>query len=487
MQAPWLLREIRRCAPLIALLHQVTGADLKAIYAGPTMTLMAAQVMPAFKRVFEDEGGFGKFVKSPKPVFTFSADGLKALTGLEGVEFSVQFAYTNDSSNLESMTACCGVWDECGQKENKLESFEAFDRRLTLARSVSFGQIYRWLQGESITFGENGELVVPGASKAIRSALAWWIDEFYAKEGDSGRFGRRLWGTTPYVWGWFKNKVYDRAVKGQDGFEFFNFPTWLNPFQKKANIMAKKATMPFWRWSMMYEGLFTKPAGLIYDCFDYNENTVDDFEIPPTWSIHPGADFGLNNVSGVLIAVDPQQERHPVTGQLYHPLYLIRDYLATDPEDRARAVGSADRKPTKAEHAKAIADGHKLATGAGGSHTEEDSREAFTKAGLPLGEPPVNAVDVQIGCVYEALQLRILKAFRKGAAKTIDDLETYSVELDDNQDPTDKIAEKAKWHRLDALRYIITWLRPPRQVSKVQAASRPVPEIRRAAENYVPR
>src|SRR5579862_6946277 len=61
-QAPWLLREIQRSAPLIRML----GSG-KFIYAGPTMTLLQEQALPYFEWLFQDEERLGRLIKGSKP------------------------------------------------------------------------------------------------------------------------------------------------------------------------------------------------------------------------------------------------------------------------------------------------------------------------------------------------------------------------------------------------------------------------------------
>lgn len=400
VEAPWLLREIQRCAPLI---KRMGGG--KFLYAGPTLTLLAAQAIPAFRLLFEEDERLGRLVMSPKPIFNFSREGLYKTLGFADCPVSVHFAYTNDSSNLESMTALGAVWDEAGQKENRQASHEAMNRRLKVARS-------------------NG-------------------------------FGRRLWGTTPYEWHWFKYDVIDRI----DGVTsvLLNWPSWMNPMvsEDECRIELEKG-MPLWRWQMMYLGQFTRPAGLIYDTFDFNLDTCEAFTIPPDWKIYPGADFGNVNMAGGAVAEDPVTKT----------LYVIGEYLAGTNKSLVDHV-----KGIKASLSD-YAPGHGFQVGAGGSHQEEGWRDGCRSLGLLLNEPPVNDVEVQIQCVYSQLATHSLKVFRT-CRGVIDNLTMYSRELDDMNNPTEKIANKASYHHADWLRYIVTMLRPPKlkRKSTIQARS----------------
>ncbi len=413
----WLLREIQRCAPLVRSL----GSG-KFIYAGPTLELLKAQALPSFKELFQEKEGLGRLIEGSKPVFRFSREGLLKVFGFCDCPVTITFAYTKESSNLESMTALGGIWDEAGQKDNKYESYGAYNRRLKVARSATFASVAAF-------------------------APVWWQEWYGQVEGAAAKFGRRLWGTTPYEWNWFKAEVVDRAIKKVQGFEFFNWPSWRNPRVIEEECRAELANgMPLWSWLMMYTGEFTRPAGLIYDTFDYDLNTCEPFDIPAGWIRRPGSDFGSVNMGSVIVAEDPATRT----------LYAISEYLEGNKsfEDHATGIKKYKNPMTGLEEV------HALSVGAGGSHQEEGWREAFRKNGIALDEPPVSNVDVGIGCVYSEVSTRKLVIFRT-CTKLIDEIQSYSRELGPDGQPTEKIAHKSIYHLLDALRYIITKLRPP--------------------------
>jgi hypothetical protein len=54
---------------------------------------------------------------------------------------------------------------------------------------------------------------------------------------------------------------------------------------------------------MFYRAMFSRPAGLIYDCLDPKRHKVPRFTIPPTWHRMLGIDFGGINTSGIFLAV----------------------------------------------------------------------------------------------------------------------------------------------------------------------------------------
>lgn len=388
IQAPWLLREIARCAPAIRQL-----GNGKFIYAGPTLTLLEQQAIPSFVELFEETYRLGKLIRGNKPKFVFSRDGLQRVLGFSHCPVTVNFAYTNDSSNLESMTALAGVWDEAGQKENKLASFRAFNRRLKVARSMGYG--------------------------------------------------RRLWGTTPYEWGWFKTNVVDVAERRDSGYRMFNFPSWMNPIVSEEECRKDlDQGMPLWEWQMMYLGLYTKPAGIIYDSFDSERMLVTRFEFPDHWPRWIGLDFGLRNTAAIFVAEELDSEGKP-TGR------LIR-YRTYKPGHN-RSVEDHVRELLKGEP--------RLPIAVGGSHTEADVRAAFRLAGLPVEEPPVSDVEAGILCVYGEHSRGETLVFND-LADYLDEKLSYSRELGDDGKPTDKIRDKASYHLMDAERYLMSKLRP---------------------------
>ena len=85
--------------------------------------------------------------------------------------------------------------------------------------------------------------------------------------------------------------------------------------------------------------------------------------------------------------------------------------------------------------------------------------------GLPVREPDVKEVEVGIDRVYGAHANNEIVIFND-LTEYLDQKHTYARELDSQDRPTEKIADKATYHFLDAERYIIGYLKrkgQPRQ------------------------
>jgi hypothetical protein len=376
-----------------------------------TYKLLSRKFLPELKKEFKDYADF----KISDQQFIFTEAGSKRLYGSSwnGEPTIIQLGHAENPDSLESATLKAVVWDECGQRLVPEQSFRTVESRLMVNR------------------------------------------------------GRMLLASRPYESGW-----YERLVKkGQSEYgkvKVISFPSWANPMNPTEDDpywSELRATMPEWMFTILYEGRFTQPLGLIYDCFDYERDTCDDFPIPDNWNCYPGADFGEVNTAGIVIAEDPHSKE----------LYAIHEYH----------TGS---KKTTAEHIQGIKSGihphtgqkvqYRLSVGAGGARTEEGLRELSSLYGMMLDEPPDNNVEVQIQCVYEQIARHKLKFFRRACERTIDQIQLYSREVDDEGNVTDKIADKAKWHLMDAVRYIVTKLRPPVVMSSTVASYVPRPEVK---------
>src|ERR1019366_6940432 len=81
-------------------------------------------------------------------------------------------------------------------------------------------------------------------------------------------------------------------------------------------------------------------------------------------------------------------------------------------------------------------------------------------AGIPIhgpAKPETQVVEVGINRVYEAFALNQILVF-EDLHGFLDELQSYSRELDEMGEPTEKIEAKETFHLLDAVRYVISYL-----------------------------
>ncbi|MFA5378938.1 MAG: terminase [Dehalococcoidia bacterium] len=270
--------------------------------------------------------------------------------------------------------------------------------------------------------------------------------------------GRVLGTTTPYNLGWLKQQVYDRWRAGDPDIDVIQFTSVTNPAFPQEEFDDMRQSMPGWKFMMFYGGQFEKPAGLIYSDFidDYRENgghKVRPFVVPVEWPRYGGIDPGGVNTAKLWLA-------HDTIADVY---YLYRESL--------------DGNKSTKQHVKDILDrikltGERVITWHIGQKSEGQQRMDYRAAGLTgVVDPDVTDVESGIDRVIE-----LLKDFRlfifDTCIGTLDQMGSYARELDDMGEPTEAIKDKAKYHYLDGLRYLVAGLKRRNQGRVVQARAK---------------
>lgn len=256
--------------------------------------------------------------------------------------------------------------------------------------------------------------------------------------------GRILMTTRPYYMGWLKRYVYDRWKAGDPAYNVVRMESQHNPQFPMEEWHRMRQTLPAWKFNLKYRGIFERPAGRIYDCFRSEEHTVDPFEIPRSWKRYVGLDFGGVNTAATLWAEEPNPDPRKSV------LYCYGEYWpAAKGEVTARPAGAhvqALKKDEPGLPAKCV----------GGSKSEGQWRVEFAKAGYPVAAPLFSDVEVGIEKVYGLINTGRVKVF-SSCVYLLEELEGYSRELDDEDNPTDTIEDKDAYHLLDSARYILGW------------------------------
>ena len=249
--------------------------------------------------------------------------------------------------------------------------------------------------------------------------------------------GRALLTTTVYNLGWLKTEFYDRWTDGDPDYNVVQFPSYYNPAFPYEEYQRAKRTLPEWRFQMFYRGMFARPAGLIYRDFT-DDMLVDPFKVPSDWRRVVGVDFGGANLALLWLA------QHPKT----LVWYAYRDQL----------VGGLST-PEYVGGARALidAEGATDVTFVGGSGSEGQERRDWTAAGLRVEEPPIGEVEPGISRVIGLIRKGQFRVFRNLRGLR-DELGSYRRKLDDSGQPLEDIVDKRLYHRLDALRYAVSYI-----------------------------
>lgn len=346
--------------------------------ASSTFPTFDTKFLPALKDYFCRKVKWGKYKAG--------RGGAGVIEGFDGSRILCRMG--TDPDALESGTFKGAILDEWGQDKIPVESWEAVKRRL-------------------------------------------------AKEK-----GRAIFGTTPYSLGWLKQQVYDRWIGGDPLYEVVNFRSIDNPGYPLEEYERCRRELPDWKFQMFSNGLFTRPAGLIYG--DYNDSYRElgghlarPFRIPDHWLRYVGVDFGgsIHNAQ-IWIAEDPEN----------HNLFAYREVCGIDNTGPEQARDAAEYKEP-------------VTLALGGAHSEGDKRHEWSLAGFPISEPFIFDVESGIDRVTALFKTKRLYIFDTLTGLR-SELGTYSRELDDTGEPLEKIKDKEKFHRLDALRYIATAFNP---------------------------
>ena len=361
-----------------------------------TYDLFNQKMLPELLEVFEQTLGIGKYHTGSKVIEL--SENLVPIW--DGGRFLGKHAKdpnmfgriilrsADSSSGLESMTAKAAWLDEAGQKEYTLLTWEAVQRRLSIAAG-------------------------------------------------RGR-GRVLLTTTIYDPNWLKWEVFDRWAKGDPDYRVIQFPSTMNPAFSRKEFERMRKSMPAWRFRMMYEGEYTKPAGLVYTSFDEEVCVVDRFEIPDNWLWFIGHDFG--GVNSVALAF----AQNPHSGELY--LVYEWHFAGLSVEQQAAILQSRLK-------------GRIIVHRAGGSHQEMGWRKSFTLLHWPIVEPRENAVDVGIQHVFSLHQQNQIKVFRDNQGYLEEKL-SYSYQTGQDFSVDDiTIVNKKRYHYMDAERYIMGYIK----------------------------
>lgn len=366
------------------------------LFASPTFSLLEVKALPEFRRYFEKTLKLGRFYRSPIKRFVFSKEGARRTFG------------DRWSPNAPPTQVFFGY----AANPDSLESATYKAAVLDEAGQKTFKQ---------------------GSFEAVRRRL-------------SIARGRALICTTPYDLGWLKTQVWDRWDKGEAGYEVINFKSIANPLFSREEYDEAKRVLPAWRHAMFYDGQFSRPAGQIYDCFDTRKHLISPFEIPADWKRIVGLDFGQVNTAAVFLAERPGTKE----------LYLYKEYgpvggRTAKQHLAAMMVGEPiDPHTRKRVRIRAV----------GGAPSEDDWRDEFTGAGLYVEQPPISEVEVGIDRVYGTIARDELRVFST-CERTIRQFADYSREVDEDHDyeVQEEIAEKARFHLMDGLRYGISPLR----------------------------
>lgn len=377
----WLWREVRRRG----------AGDYLAVSS--TWPLFQKKMLREMREVFEHVVQIGRYWSASRVLELRDPDtgAFWARRQDDPMWGRVIMGTAEQGGSLESATALAAWEDECGQDEFDLAAHEAIVRRLSLSQ------------------------------------------------------GRLLGTTTLYNLGWTKTEVYDRWQAGDPDYLVVQADSTVNPAFPRAEFERARRTLPEWKFRMMYQGVFDRPAHLVYSAYSDEPRErggcrVADFDLPPEWPRYVGVDFGAVHTATVWLALDPDRR----------VLYAYRETLEG-------GMTTADHARRGLERGAA----ENVVTWVGGAPGETQQRADWTSAGVAVQAPRVadveTGIDRTIG-LFQALRLYVFDSCRGLRGE----LGSYRRKLDAQGQPTEQIDAREQYHRLDALRYVALEVAEPR-------------------------
>jgi hypothetical protein len=365
--------------------------------------LFKLKLLPAIREVFETVLGVGRY---------WASDRIIELKESREVDFKANRAddpmwgriilrSADASGGLESATAKAAILDEAGQDRFTLLAWRAIKRRLALSRGRILITTTLYNLGWIVQ-----EVIEPAERDGVKSIQSIGNGELEYTDSEKA----------------------DTAL--------IQFDSIINPTYPEDEYEEARATLPDDEFELFYRGRVAQLRTLIYNAFDRRMHVRPRFPIPDQWKRYMGLDFGGVNTAAVFYAEEPGN------GQLY----CYREYL--------------EGNKTAKEHAAALLEGEPgIPFCVGGSKSEGQWRLEFAMGGLSVVPPSVNDVDVGIGRVYAQHKQSGIIYF-DDLSGVVDEKGRYRRKRDKNGNVINEIENKNSFHRLDAERYIIGYIRP---------------------------
>lgn len=116
------------------------------------------------------------------------------------------------------------------------------------------------------------------------------------------------------------NHFYELYQTGQESdtiYKSWKFTSYDNPFVSKDEIDQAKKELTEDTFAQEYLADFRKYTGLVYKEFSREIHVVEPFDIPESWDVWRGIDFGSTNPTACLWIATDQDDNFYITGEHY--------------------------------------------------------------------------------------------------------------------------------------------------------------------------
>ena len=256
-------------------------------------------------------------------------------------------------------------------------------------------------------------------------------------------------------------KMFKAAQADTTGrWQAIHFTSFDNPHISREALreIIKDMSKQSYRQEILAEDDEIQLSWLVYKAFNEVLRKIPRFEIPKSWPVYSGHDFGSANPAALFFG----QVKLPLPSgaspeMRYGDLVAFREYLP----------GAGYATPQHVGVFKGIAAGYSVVESRGGSHQEDGNRSDYGAHGWTILEPKHKEISVQID--------RVIGLFELNKVWVFNDLYGWLEELmnclwipDNEGRPTNKIKDEAKWHLCSCARYLLSSFTPETVTSGIR-------------------
>jgi phage terminase large subunit len=245
--------------------------------------------------------------------------------------------------------------------------------------------------------------------------------------------------TSPYALNWVWKEIVKPAKDGKrPDVTLIQAASWENPYHSlhdPAKRAEKRATMDPRRFDMLYGGEFGRMAGLVYDCWDDDQNLVDPFVLPMGTRYVAGVDWGFTDPFVLKVRAITPEGKHYGVSEFYKTGLTLPDMIeVAKQKQRTYSISTYYADPSQPGHI-----------------------EEFNRNGLPTVGAD-NDIRRGVDLHYELIKTRKYKEFRGSCPHSGDERESYHYpdpkDLKPDEDSKELLPVGQNDHCMDVDRYI---------------------------------
>jgi len=246
------------------------------------------------------------------------------------------------------------------------------------------------------------------------------------------------------------SKLFKMAEQDASGkWQTFHFTSFENPTLSREALaeISKDMSQDAYRREILAEDEEIETSWLVYGKFNERLCKLERFDIPESWPLYSGHDFGTANPAALFVA----EVKFPIPDGL--PSHLrYGDYIVFS----EYCPGGGLSIKQHIDNFKTIA-GRSVYSVGGNVTTEEEIRQGYTSEGWPIYAPSLKHVSNQIERVIALMERNQLYIFND-LYRLLGQIANCMWVVDEEKRPTNKIKNESRYHLLACLRYVATVL-----------------------------